>query len=129
MSSLYFITGSTSAPVYSYDSITQKSFSGLSVPVQRPIYGWECVDTYMVTAQSVNGDDRAEESVNVTDPGQQSTVVSVSDMNMCMYMYMLTVVAICNGERSESFTQQVTYQPDGNGNDNYYIINTSYCWK
>ena len=50
-----FFTGSASGPVYAYDSIAQNSFESISVVVQRPDYGWECVNMYTTVAQSNRG--------------------------------------------------------------------------
>ena len=46
------LTSSTSAEllivaVYTYDNIAQSNFESISVVVQRPDYGWECVNMYV----------------------------------------------------------------------------------
>ena len=73
----FFFAGSASGPVYAYDTIAQSSYESINVVVQRPDYGWECVDTYTAIAQSNRGG-TISGSATVTTRGQLITVVPLS---------------------------------------------------
>ena len=109
-----FFTGSASGPVYAYDSIAQNSFESISVVVQRPDYGWECVDTYTAIAQSNKGG-TISESVSVTTPGQPMTVIPMSGLDLCRHAYFLTTFATSNDDRGQNFTLPGPYPTNPNG--------------
>ena len=94
--------------MYSYNTISQSNFTGLSVPLGRPLYGWECIDSYMVIAESEGGD-VIRGTTSVATPEQLSTVVPLTGMNLCRNGYSLTAVAITNGNMNNNFTLQGPY--------------------
>ena len=115
------LAGLPSGPVYTYDSITQSDFESINVTVQRPVYGWECVDEYTVVAQSDPGN-VVDQSISVTTPGQLLTVVPLSGLDLCRNAYSLATFATSNGGNGQSFRRPGPYLPDISGKCWYYMI-------
>ena len=111
---MLFFAGSASGPMFDYGSISQSDFTGLSVPLHRPLYGWECVDTYVVIAESSNGGS-VTGYVNVTNPRQLLTVVSLSGMDMCKNRYFITAFTVTDANNGQNFSLAGFYPANYSG--------------
>lgn len=85
--------GPASAPDITVDTVGPVS---LNVTLQRPLYGWECVDSYTVQLYSNHGLNSTELFKNLV-PSYNYTL-TFHDLDMCRYNYSITVFATSNLE-------------------------------